>query len=139
MKSLGTLIRLRKHNLDEARRELTALQQALDAIGQARENLDHELARESATARDDVEASYRYGNYLVTVRERHRLLDQQEDELRQKIALAESAVREAFRDLKQFEIADAQRLEKERAEAGRQEQAALDEVALSAFRSQENG
>ena len=139
MKSLGTLIRLRKHNLDEARRELTALQQAVDAVNQAREDLDRELADESATARDDIEASYRYGNYLVTVRERHRLLDQQEHELQQKIALAEAAVREAFRDLKQFEIADAQRLEQERAEAGRQEQAALDEVALSAFRSQENG
>ncbi len=139
MKSLTTLIRLRKHTLDEARRELTVLQQAVDAIHAARENLERELAAESATARDDVEASYRYGNYLVTVRERHRLLDAQENELLQKIALAEAGVREAFRDLKQFGIADAQRLEKERAAAGHREQAALDEVALSAFRNRENG
>jgi flagellar protein FliJ len=139
MKSLRTLIRLRKHTLDEARRELTALQRAVDAINQARASLDRELADESATARDDIEVSYRYGNYLVTVRERRRVFDEQESELSQRIALAEAGVREAFRDLKQFEIAEARRLEEERAEAGRQEQAALDEVALSGFRNQENG
>ena len=139
MKSLRTLIRLRKHTLDEARRELTELQRAVDAINQARINLDRELEQESATARDDIEVSYRYGNYLVTVRERRRVFDAQENELLQRISLAEAGVREAFRDLKQFEIANARRLEEERAEAGRREQATLDEVALSAFRSQENG
>jgi flagellar FliJ protein len=138
MKSLATLIRLRKHTLDEARRELTGLQRAVDAINQARESLDRELVDESATARDDIEASYRYGDYLVTVRERRSSFDQQENELAQRVALAEAGVREAFRDLKQFEIADAQRLERERAEATRREQADLDEVALSAFRRQEN-
>jgi len=117
---------------------LTELQRAVDAIHQARDNLDRELADESATARDDIEASYRYGDYLVTVRARRKAFDQQESELSQRIALAEAGVREAFRDLKQFEIADAQRLERERAEATRREQAALDEVALSAFRRQEN-
>jgi len=139
MKSLRTLIRLRKHTLDEARRELTALQQAVDAINQARDGIDRELAAESATARDNIEASYRYGSYLVTVRERRAILNAQEGEILQRIALAEAGVREAFRDLKQLEIADAQRLERERAEAGRREQASLDEVALSTFRSQENG
>tara|TARA_R110002072_G_scaffold64894_2_gene161046 strand:- start:241 stop:660 length:420 start_codon:yes stop_codon:yes gene_type:complete len=139
MKSLDTLIRLRKHTLDEARRELTELQRAVEEINRARENLDRELEAESATARDDVEASYRYGDYLVTVRERRSAFDQQENEIAQRIVLAEAGVREAFRDVKQFEIADARRLENERAEAARQEQAALDEVALSAFRRLDNG
>ncbi|MEP4379426.1 MAG: flagellar FliJ family protein [Alphaproteobacteria bacterium] len=139
MKSLPTLIRLRKHTLDEARRELTELQRAVDAINQARASLDRELATESATARDDIEASYRYGEYLVTVRERRSMFDQQESELAQRITLAEAGVREAFRDLKQFEIADAQRIESERAAETRKEQLSLDEVALSSFRRQENG
>lgn len=139
MKSLDTLIRLRKHTLDEARRELTELQRAVEEINRARENLDRELEAESATARDDVEASYRYGDYLVTVRERRSAFDRQENEIAQRIALAEAGVREAFRDVKQFEIADARRLENERAEAARQEQAALDEIALSAFRRLDNG
>lgn len=139
MKSLRTLIRLRKHTLDEARRELTELQQAVDAINRARENLDRELVDESATARDDIEASYRYGDYLGTVRERRSAFDQQESELSQRIALADAGVREAFREVKQLDIADAQRLERERAETARREQADLDEVALSAFRRQEDG
>jgi len=139
MKSLRTLIRLRKHTLDEARRELAELQRAVDAIDQARANLDRELAEESATARSDVEASYGYGNYLVTVRERHGEFDRQEAELSQRVALAEACVREAFREVKQLEIADARRLERERAEAARQEQNALDEVALSGFRRLEEG
>lgn len=134
MNSLRTLIRLRKHTLDEARRELTELQQAADDIQQARESLERELANESALARVDVEASYRYGDYLVTVRERRNAFDQQEAELSQRIALAEAVVREAFRDVKQFEIADAARLEGVRAAAAHREQNALDEVALSAFR-----
>lgn len=134
MKSLRTLIRLRKHTLDEARRELTALQRAVDAIDQARERLDQELVEESATARADVEASYGYGHYLGTVRERRSEFDRQVNELAQQIALAEACVREAFREVKQLEIADAQRLDRERVEVARQEQATLDEVALSSFR-----
>jgi len=139
MKSLRTLIRLRKHTLDEARRELAELQRAIDAIDQARKNLDRELAEESATARADVEASYGYGDYLVTVRERRSEFDRQAAELAQRVALGEAAVREAFREVKQLEIADARRLERERAEAARQEQSALDEVALSGFRRLEEG
>ena len=139
MKSLGTLIRLRKHTLDEARRELTALQREVDAIDQAREKLAQELVAESATARADVEASYGYGHYLGTVRERRSEFDCLVGELSQRVALAEACVREAFREVKQLEIADSQRLERERAELARQEQAALDEVALSSFRRLEEG
>lgn len=139
MKSLRTLIRLRKHTLDEARRELAVLQREVDAIDQARRRLDQELVDESATARSDVEASYGYGHYLATVRERRSEFDRQVSALAQQVALAEACVREAFREVKQLEIADAQRLERERAEMARQEQAGLDEVALSGFRRLEEG
>tara|TARA_R110002110_G_scaffold284987_1_gene499221 strand:- start:25133 stop:25552 length:420 start_codon:yes stop_codon:yes gene_type:complete len=139
MKTLRTLIRLRKHTLDEARRELTVLQRKVDAIDQARARLDQELVEESATARADVEASYGYGHYLGTVRERRREFDRQVDELSQQVALAEACVREAFREVKQLEIADAQRIERERAEMARHEQAGLDEVALSGFRRLQEG
>lgn len=137
MKSLATLIRLRKHTLDEARRELTELQRAMDAIDQARAELEREFEAESAAAHADVEAAYGFGNYLATVREKHAALDRQADDLVQRIALAEAGVRDAFREVKQLEIADARRQERARLEAGRREQAALDEMALSAFRRQD--
>lgn len=134
MKSVATLIRLRKHKLDEARRELAALRRTQDMIDQGRAALERELQAESATARSDVEAAFGYGEYLGTVRERHGEFDRQAAELAPQIALAEAGVREAFREVKRLEIADARRLERERAEAARREQATLDEVALAAFR-----
>lgn len=55
------------------------------------------------------------------------------------IALAEAKVRDAFRELKRFELADAARASRAKAAAARAEQAVLDEVALAAFRRKESG
>ena len=137
MKSLDTLIRLRKLALDESRRELTELEQMQNQIEHARQNLEHEFASESATARNDVGASYAFGEYLATVRERRAEFDRQSAEVSQRRVLAEAAVREAFREVKRFEIAENNRLGRERSEFARRDQADLDEVALSSFRRQE--
>lgn len=139
MKSLGTLIRLRKLALDEARRELTDLERMAEQIEVGRRDLDREYAAESEAARGDVDASYVFGNYLETVRKRCAEFDRQDQEVSQLKVLAEAKVREAFREVKRIEIAESNRQDRERTELARQDQVNLDEVALSSFRRQEEG
>jgi flagellar FliJ protein len=139
MKSFTPLIRLRKHELDIERRALTALEEKAEDIVRRRQALDDEYADETARARGDVEASYVIGDYIGAVRLRRLALDAEDAELAQQIALAEAKVRDAFRELKRFELADARQQTRVQKAALDREQAMLDEVALSGFRRQADG
>lgn len=139
MKSFATLIRLRKHELDIERRALGVLQDKAEDIVRRRRALEVEYADETARARGDVEASYVIGEYIGNVRQRRLALDAEDRELAKEIALAEAKVRDAFRELKRFELADSRQQARARKEALDREQAMLDEVALSGFRRQAEG
>lgn len=139
MKSFSTLIRLRKHELDVERRALNALEIRSEDIDRRRRVLEDEYAAETARARGNVEASYVIGDYIGAVRRRRLALDAEKAELAQQIALAEAKVRDAFRELKRFELAEARQVEQARKDALHREQNMLDEVALSGFRQQADG
>lgn len=134
MKSIGTLIRLRQLEMDAARRALTELEVAGDEIKARRLSLEDEFAAESAHAYGDAEASFVLGDYITAVRMQRRELDRQEQELDQKKALAEANVRDAFRELKRFELAETMQQDRATKALAAQEQNRLDEVALSSFR-----
>ena len=108
MKSVDTLIRLRKHELDVERRALGALEVKSQELDARREALDAEYVAETEHARGDVEASYAIGGYITSTRQRRQMIEQEKAALSQEIALAEARVRDAFRELKRFELAAAQ-------------------------------
>ena len=139
MKSFATLIRLRKHELDIERRALTALEDKAADIVRRRAALDAEYAAETARARSDVEASYVIGDYISAVRRRRLALNAEDAELAREIALTEAKVRDAFRELKRFELADSRQRARADKQALDREQAMLDEVALTGFRRQAEG
>lgn len=134
MKSLGTLIRLRQYEMDAAKRELNAFEAQAEAIEQRRKDLEAEFAAESARAYGDADASFAIGDYIAAVRRKRLDLGQERNAVDQEIALAEAKVRDAFRELKRFEL--AQTMEEDRAAkaADQAEQNRLDETALAAYR-----
>ena len=134
MKSIGTLIRLRQHEMDAARRALSELEVVSHEIEARRQALDEEFASESARAHGDAEASFVLGDYIAAVRMRRQALDWEKQALEPEIALAEARVRDAFRELKCFELAETMQADRAAKVLESLEQDRLDEVALSSFR-----
>lgn len=134
-KGLKTLIRLSKFNVDEKRRVLTALQaredEIIEAIRQGEEQLRHEqqLAAEDATG-----IGFAYGAFHQGWMRRRDAMLQALQAVRQQIDAAREDLAEAFRELKTYEVTQANREKREREELDRKEQIFLDEVGLTMHR-----
>ena len=125
------IIRFRRHQVDEARRSLGLLLGVAADIERQAAALEQEILAEQKTASEKPEeAGFGYGQYALRAIHRRMLLARARAEAEQRIALAQDGVRQQFRDLKVFEIAQDNRDTAERKESQRAEQAVLDELGL---------
>ncbi|MGQ9368848.1 flagellar FliJ family protein [Azospirillum sp. A39] len=141
MNSLKTVIRLHKWQLDEKRRALADLQNLGDRLRSEAEKLEQEILHEQETALANGEVAFGYANFARAARDRrHRLADSIREVERQ-ITVATEAMAEAFQELKRYELAEEERLRREKEKLKRREAALLDETALIGFRrrQQESG
>lgn len=130
MKGLAALIRLHTWRLDEKRRELADLQRLEDQFLEDGRRLDAEVAAEQEFAKTSDTGSFSYGGFAVGVIERRKRIEASIAEVRRRIDDKRAEVAEAFQELKRYEITQAERLKRERAEADRRTQAELDEISL---------
>jgi flagellar FliJ protein len=134
MRTLETLIKVHKHQLDEKRRALTDLENLrADLVGQ-REKLDGDLAREQEIAKTVECGAFAYAAFHQGYIARRDTLMASLAELETRIAAAREEVSTAFQDLKRHEIALASRQRKQREEEERRTQITLDEVSLDMHR-----
>jgi flagellar export protein FliJ len=134
-RGLQGVIRFRRHQVDEARRALGVL------LGHAAElerrvlALEQEILDEQqVAAAKPEEAGFIYGPYALRAIQRRAQLARARQEVEQRIARAQDGVRQEFRDLKVFEIAQDHRDAAEEKESQVAEQAVLDEVGLQLYR-----
>lgn len=132
MKKIKSLIRLHKFELDEKRRALRALEEAMGKMLQARINLDHELVAEQKTAAQSLELGFTYSGYAKKFIARREKLEEEMANLKVEIEKAEIIVGMAYQELKKYEITDARQEAAEKLERDRKEQAELDESGLVA-------
>lgn len=137
-KGLKTLIRLSKFNVDEKRRVLTALQNREDQIieeirqGESQLKIEQRLAAEDATG-----IGFMYGAFHKSWMQRRDLMQQALAAVRAEIETARDDLAEAFRELKTYEVTQANREKREREEADRKEQVFLDEIGANIHRRKE--
>ncbi|MBK4717349.1 flagellar FliJ family protein [Azospirillum sp. YIM DDC1] len=134
MSSLKTIIRLQKWKLDEKRRALAELQSLADRLQAEIERLKEEIAAERDTARGNVEYAFTYSNYIQAAMERGKRLTQSMGQVEAQIAVATDEMAEAFQELKRYELAEEERLKREKEKLKRKEANMLDETALVGFR-----
>jgi len=132
--SLKTIIRLQKLQLDEKRRILAELQNLGDRLKAEIERLKEEIAHEQATAREDFAVSFTYANFAQAALERGRRLGESLAQVEAQISVATDQMAEAFQELKRFELAEEERLKREREKQKRKDAIMLDETALVGFR-----
>ena len=130
MKGLAALIRLHTWRLDEKRRELADLQRLEDQFLEDGRRLEAEMAAEQEFAKTSDSGALSYGGFAVGVIERRKRIEASVAEVRRRIDDKRAEVAEAFQELKRYEITQAERLKRERAEADRRTQADLDEISL---------
>jgi flagellar protein FliJ len=137
-KGLKTLIRLSKFNVDEKRRTLTALQNREDHIIEEIRKGEQQLKDEQElAAQDSTGVGFVYGAFQQAWMKRRDLMHQALVAVRQEIEKAREELAEAFRELKTYEITQANREKREREEADRKEQIFLDEVGSNIHRRKE--
>ena len=132
--SLKTIIRLQKLQLDEKRRVLAELHTLADRLRNEIEKVKQEIAHEQETVRDDFSVSFTYSNFAQAALERGRKLGESLGQVEAQINIATDEMAEAFQELKRFELAEEERLKRERDKQKRKEAAMLDETALVGFR-----
>ncbi len=138
MRPFDTLIRLSENDLDDKRKNLAALEDVLSRAVARREALDEELAQEQRIAAEDPAAARLYGSYAERVIERREQADAALAEATRAVEEAREIVREAFAELRRYELAHEQRLEKLRREQAAKEQVELDEIAGNLLRSEDD-
>jgi flagellar FliJ protein len=134
MRTLSTLIKMHKHQLDEKRRALTDLENLRADLVAQREKLDGELAREQEVAKQVECGAFAYAGFHQGYIQRRDKLMASLAELETRIAAAHQEVSEAYQDVKRHEIALASRQRKQREEEDRRTQNTLDEVSLDMHR-----
>ena len=134
MKRLTGLIRLHRWKLEEKLRDLRELERLHDKLQAQATSLEEDLVRERAIARDSREASYAFGRYVEHVIDQQRKLKESIYEVISQIQDLEGVVAETYRELKKYELTEANRLQRQRRNMQRREQIELDEIALNVHR-----
>lgn len=132
---LKTVIRVRRWEIDEKRRDLGALLAEEAALLSRRTALAEEIQAENACAREHVrEADFTLGTYAARAHSRRLQLDAAIADANRRIEEARDELAQMFKDLKTFELAQEAREEAERKERDRKEQIVMDEIGLELFR-----
>jgi len=134
-KTLANLIRLNKYNVDEKRRVLGVLYNELADLEQKLADLEQQVIDEQEIARASPEqALFAYGRFHQRAMEIREQLWGAIRAKEQEVEVARDEVNEAFRELKVYEEAEKNRIQKEKDEQTRKENIEMDEIAMNLHR-----
>lgn len=133
MKTLNTLIRLHKRELDELRRSIVALENQKTQLQQAIIVLQQELEKEVALAGLQPEMANFFGEFAKRIKNRQEIMRNEIHNIDAKIIKLNDDIFLAFTELKKFEIAKENAKQRQVAEVNRKETIMLDEIASQQY------
>lgn len=131
MKSRETLIRLKRFQLDEKRRQVSQIEMMIAEFERMANELDREIVAEQNRANIHDPSHYAYPTYAKAARQRRDNLMGSAGELKGQLDDAKAALAEAFEDLKKVEILEERESQRDRQAETMREQAEMDRIALS--------
>jgi flagellar biosynthesis chaperone FliJ len=133
MKSLRTLIKLHKRELDEQKRILLDLENQKDQLHQALVLLKHDLIKQQQIVTNDPEVSYSYSNYYnKNISQQHHVTTGIV-EVNNNMELISSQIYELYAEVKKYEIILANKEKQFKQMQSKNEDAYLDEIAINSF------
>ncbi len=139
MSAVDSLVRLHRWQLDERRRQLAVLEMLAVKLQQEEARLAVEQKSEQTAAAASREAATAYATYARRLIERRQKIEQSLGSVEQQIVVARAALADAYQDVKRYEIASANRAQQVRKRLERQQQRALDEIGIDAYRRRDRG
>lgn len=129
MKSRESLIRLKRYQVDEKRRQVTQIEAMMADFERMASELDREVVIEQEKAGITDMGHYAYPTYAKAAAQRRDNLRESADNLRGQLEAAQDALAEAVEELKKVELLEERDQEAARASMASREQAELDEVS----------
>ena len=129
MKSRESLIRLKRYQVDEKRRQVTQIEAMMADFERMASELDREVVIEQEKAGITDMGHYAYPTYAKAAAQRRDNLRESADNLRGQLEAAQDARAEAVEELKKVELLEERDQEAARASMASREQAELDEVS----------
>ena len=136
MADLDSLIRYRKHIVDEKQRLLAQLFRQAEQLERQKQILLNQMEREKKIAEESGTLDYReyLGRFLEGVRVKVSALDTSIRKMETRISAAQEDMRSAFAEQKKIEIVQREREIEKKAALSRKETQNLDEIAIDTFR-----
>lgn len=128
MKSRETLIRLKRFQVDEKRRQVAQIETMIAEFDRMSGDLDREIQVEQDRAGIHDPAHFAYPTYAKAAMTRRDNLRRSADELKGQLEEARLALAEAFEEMKKVEILEERDHERERVAENAREQAELDRI-----------
>ena len=130
MKSRESLIRLRRFQVDEKRRQVAQIETMMADFEQMAAELDRQIVEEQERAGVHDVTHFAYPTFAKAAIVRRDNLRQSAENLREQLEAARSALAEAYEELKKIELLEERSLDSERRSENRRDQDQLDEVGL---------
>ena len=134
MSALNSLVRVHSWALEEKQQKLAELERLADKLRADLAALETELAQEQTAASRSVEGSIAFPAFVAAALERRKRLRESIVNVERACQTAREDVNQAFQEVKRFELARDNALEKERQDLARREQADLDELGVDLHR-----
>ncbi|QCK88338.1 flagellar export protein FliJ [Phreatobacter aquaticus] len=131
MKSRVTLIRLKRFQVDEKRRQVAQIEMMIAEFERMANDLDREIVVEQNRANIHDPGHYAYPTYAKAARQRRDNLLGSAGELKGQLDDAKAALAEAFEELKKVEILDERETARDRVADSVREQAEMDRIGLT--------
>ena len=131
MTAMGSLVRVHSWALNEKRQKLAGLEELADKMHQDLEHLEAELNDEQRAAAGSMEGTIAFPAFVAATLERRKKLRESIADLGLAIDAARAEVREAFQEVKKYELAQEIHERREREKVARREQRELDELGAN--------
>lgn len=136
MADLKSLIKLRRHNVEEKQRVLASLYREVEEIERGKNMLIERLRNERQVLEEHgtLEMYAYFGRFSQNIQRMLARLNAEKQKLETRILIAQDDVREAFANMKRIEIVDRERAKADRKKASDKEAREMDEIGIDGFR-----
>jgi len=133
VKSIETLIKVHKSNLDEKRQELARLEGQKDEMLGYSKKMAAELQREAEFAATDPSVSMTFENYRRMINERQNNIFAAVSDIDKQITPIRFEISEIFNEIKKYELLLERKIAQQKSEELEIENKNLDEIARNNF------
>lgn len=139
MANLKSLVKLRKHSVDEKQKVLAELYRQIEIIENQKTMLIERLRTErlALDKESSLEMFAYFGRFSQNIQRNIEKLNQDKAKLEGRISIAQDDVRTAFADMKRIEIVQRERDKADKKKADDKASREMDDIGIDGFRRQQ--